>query len=533
MSEKLKARLKAAKDKRRFVEAEIEEAYRFVFGTSFLHPDQEPNRKEIFDTTVTTAVGDLVTVIMTHLLPQDKNWVSFAPSKQFEARYGQNSQLNLRLADAESIYFEHVNGSDFYLESSEALTDAVIAGTGAIGVTVDDDGLRYNSLPISQIYYLSNGCDIDVVFREHKLPARTVAERYKKVPDWIRTMANDKPESMVDVIESMVPGKKRGHFEYTVHTSKDWAELHKQDCAYKPFIVFRFDKAVGQSCWSGSPVRTALPDIKNANQIMKDLLSDSEFIGRPTYFAKDSSLANVEYRSGTFIITDGEIPQPLPRSGDLTVHVNQIQDLRNSINRTLMADALPQGDRMTVAEVQVRTEKFFRRIGVHALRLEEEFLQPVVRATVTALQKATLLGEFTIDGDPTATREQKLRSIIMSTRSLRQRVESQAEVDRILGIVFAASKLGYDGLMHVDLNKVGRYIFEKSGFPATLLRSQEQVDQMIKAAQMTQAVTGAQQTMNGQGNPESSKATGEAIAGLMSDGSMPEALAGMIPQQGK
>lgn len=514
--ERLKLRLKSAKDKRRFVEAEIDEAYRYVFGTSFLNPSNEPDRKHIFDTTVTTAVGDLVTVIMTHLLPQDKAWVGFRVSKLREQEYGEQAATTLNLARAEDVYFEHVNGSDFYLESSEALTDAVIAGTGAIGVTVDDDGLRYNSLPIAQIYYVSNGCDIDVVFREHKLPARTIKERYKKIPQWISDLVRDNPETLVDVIESMVPGKKRGHFDYSVHTAKEWEELHCQDCTYKPFIVFRFDKAVGQSCWSGSPVRTALPDIKSVNEIMKNVLDDAEFIGRPTYFTNDAGLANVEYRPGTFITTDSQdIPRPLPRSGDLTVHVNQIADLRNSINRTLMADVLPQGDRMTTAEVQVRTEKFFRRIGVHALRLEEEFLQPVVRATVTALQKAKLLGEFTIDGDPSASREQKLKSIVMSTRSLRQRVEAQAEVDRISGIVFAASRLGNDGLMHVDLNKVGRYIFEKSGFPATLMRSQEDVDRMIKAAQATQAMTGVMQAQNGQGNQETSKATGEAIAGLL------------------
>lgn len=514
-AEKLKLRLKAAKAKRRVVEAEIEDAYRYVFGTSFLNPAQEPNRSKLFDTTVTTAVGDLVTVIMTHLLPQDKNWVGFSPSKQFEARFGQSAELNLRLSQAESIYFEHVNGSDFYLASSEALTDAVVSGTGAIGVTVGDDGLCYRCLPVSQIYYLSNGYEIDVVFREHKLPARALVERYKKIPAWLKEAAEKNPEDQIDVVESMTPCGS-GHFEYCVNLMKDWSELHCQDCAYKPFIVFRFDRANGQTCWSGSPVRAALPDIRMVNQIMADLSDDAAFIGRPTYFTRDSSLANVEYKPGTFIHAEvDDVPRPLPRSGDLTVHVNQISDLRNSINRTLMADVLPQGDRMTTAEVQVRTEKFFRRIGVHALRLEEEFLQPVVRSTVRALQVNKLLGQFTIDGDPAASPGEREKAIVMSTRSLRQRVEAQAEVDRILGTVFAASRLGNDGLMHVDLNKVGRYIFEKSGFPATLMRSQEQVDAMIQAAQAVQAISGATQTGLGQGSPETSRATGEAIAGLL------------------
>lgn len=47
------------------------------------------------------------------------------------------------------------------------------------------------------------------------------------------------------------------------------------------------------------------------------------------------------------------------------------------------------------------------------------------------------------------------------------------------------------------------------------MRSQEEVDAMIKAAQAAQTVTGAMQSAQGQGNPEASKATGEAIAGLL------------------
>ena len=171
---------------------------------------------------------------------------------------------------------------------------------------------------------------------------------------------------------------------------------------------------------------------------------------------------------------------------------------------------------MTTAEVQVRTEKFFRRIGVHAIRLEEEFLQPLVRSTVAALQKSGLiLNRIVLDGDPAYPKVDPRQTIIMSTRSLLQRVEAQAEVDRVLGTVFAASRLGQEGLMHVNLNKVGRYIFEKSNFPVSLMRSQEEVDQMIKAAQATQAISGIMQTRSGQGSPETSKATGEAIAGVL------------------
>lgn len=519
--DKIKTRFDRAKAERQLVEAEIDEAYRWIHGTSIINPDARPDRSHIFDTTAETAVGDLVTTTMTHLLPQDKRWVTFQTNSRFRAEFGSSSEMDLMLGQFEEQFYEHVNGSEFYLASAESKFDAFISGTGAIGVTAaSDEGLYYQALPIYQIYYLSSGCDIDVVFRLHKLPARTIVERYQRAPDWVRDLSRDKPDEQIEIIESMVPAKKRGHFEYQVWTKKDWTEISATTCPYKPFIVYRVDKSNGATCWSGSPVRTALADIRSVNQIMKDLLEDAEFIARPTYLVADNGVAMPDsYKSGQFILVDQSTMdsiKPLPRSGDLNVHVGQIQSLRDSINRALMQDVLPQGDRMTTAEVQVRTEKFFRRIGVHAIRLEEEFLQPLVRSTVAALQKSGLiLNRIVLDGDPAYPKVDPRQTIIMSTRSLLQRVEAQAEVDRVLGTVFAASRLGQEGLMHVNLNKVGRYIFEKSNFPVSLMRSQEEVDQMIKAAQATQAISGIMQTRSGQGSPETSKATGEAIAGVL------------------
>lgn len=511
---KTKSRFETAKRKRQQIVDELHSAYFYTspMGSPKYVADSPPDRTEQFDSTAEDAVNTLVTTIMSHLIPRDQAWIRLNLSERFKQFVPAHFTFEVLLEIEQAKFYEAINGSDFYKSVSEALKDCVISGTGAIGLRMAEDRtLLFYALPLAQLYYLDDGCgEIDTVFREHRLPVRTVIAKYSKVPDWIRRMHNEKPDEPVEVIECMFPGKKPGQYEWQVFTGK-WEELDSQTVKYKPIIVFRWDRTTN-STWGDSPVCKALPDIRTLNLMMADLLDASAYAVCPPMQTNALELqdAKIEARK-TYYSPNGQIKAIEMNGQRFDVGPQLVEMLKQSIRRMLMADVLPQSDRMTSAEVQVRQAEFFRRIGVYALRLEEELLEPIVRATIACLQNMNIM-EKSIGGEA-ATYDDKV--FTLETNSLNKRVEAQREVDRVTNMFMMASQLGPNGLRHINLPKTGRYLLERGGFPAALLNPEKEVEDAIKAEQAANVASGAMAAENGQATAESNQKLGEGAAALM------------------
>ncbi|WP_421876584.1 portal protein [Pacificispira sp.] len=504
----IKKRYKLACSKKEHHAEHINESYLYTY------PAREPKReagesvyRELYDSTATKSADQLISTILSFLIPNDSKWAVLDVEPEL-VKNRPHGELRRQLAGQTTILFHHLNQSNFYIAAAEALKDVIVAGSACLAVEYDDSGLRYTAVPVQELAYMDNGRgDVDTVFRDHELPARTLVEMYPDdAPQELKDMARDNPDKPVPVIESMTPNGKRS--DYALHLKKGWHKLFMKTVNYMPFVVFRWTKGANDT-WGDSPVRQTLAHIKTANKIVECMLDHGDFAAHGAWFTDDEGMKDQTLYPGAVLYTYGEGLKPIPFPGDLRVDNALLEQTRAQIREGLYSDALPPPDpanRMTTAEVTVRQGQFLRSIGPNAIRLEKEFLKPIVLATIRLLQNAGVMESFKVDAKP----------ITLLTYSLVRRQMAMEEITRTVEMIgLATSLFGPIGLANIDVPKLTRHILEAGGVSPQMLKPMEQVEQEMQAINTVQAMMGAQQAQSGQGNPETAQATGQALGGLV------------------
>lgn len=492
--------------------------YTFPSKDPYLTEGSNPDRLQLYETTAVDAVNTLSNSIMSFLLPLDQDWITLDVTESYKRKMpvlAFSQSLNLQ----QRLFFENLNNSDFYLAASESMIDCIVAGTGCLSIEMTDNGLKFQSIPMRQLFILDNGCDIDVVFRCHHLSVSKVIGMFvdNKVPDWLSQLETTNPDRKVGVIESMTPGigKNSGKYDYCIHLEQDWSPVLEQITAHKPFITFRWSKVAGQ-VFGDSPVRQALPAIKVANAWIRQILDHGEFASSGAFQTSDESLKDIKFHGGDIVfVSDPDGIKPISFPGNFNISTEQLQDARNVIRTMLMADSLPQANassRMTSDEVQQRVSQFFRRIGTTALRLEEELLEQIARNVILLLQTSGKLQKKLDDGTPFVVNG---NPIILTTQSIVKKAAALKQVEQMLQLIQYIQPFGPNGMAHIDLSKTSRFILESGQFPPELLNDEQAVQKSILAQQMAQMAAGSKQIASGQGNEQTSAATGSSIAALL------------------
>lgn len=512
--DQVKKRYALAKTKRETTEAEISDAYLYTSPARdpFKQGETTVSRQKLFDNTAVDAVNTLVNTIMSYLLPMDQQWVILDVIEAWKAKYP-TATIAASLDLETRKFFEAINRSDFYLSAAESMRDCIISGTGCIAQEIGDEGLEYTAIPIKQISFLDAGDGpIDTVFRKHKLAARVVSDMFKKkpIPGWLRDKIKNDPDARIDIIEAMMP--KGSKFEYGVFLETDWTPVSEQVTNYQTFIAYRWERIAGDT-WGDSAVRQALPFIKVANALQQLVLDGGDFASNGAWVTSDETLKDQIIRGGSIMYGDPDSIKPLQFPGSFNIGLDMLKDAREQIRMMLLADNLPVGsNRMTTDEVAARQQQFFRRIGAVALRLEEEFLEPVAYNTILLLQASGVMAKRLDNGMPLNLND---NPFTLETNSIVKRAAAMKQIEHLMQTLQMMQAFGPSGITNIDLPKTARFVLEQSGFPPGLLKDSAQVEKELTSANAAQAVSGGMATMKGQGSPETTSATGQAITQLM------------------
>jgi hypothetical protein len=501
--ENQKASLKTAKALRDPHLAEVHRAYWLTFpqGSPNVKPGTVQTRRHLFSSTAPTAIRNWASNVRTVMFPEDDQWCQFALKAGIA-----NTSLNLDVQKTNSILYSEINKSGFSLAMDESLMDCGIAGFGSFGIRYDKDCLHVEAFPMKSIYFLDSGTHrgIDKIFREHRLPARSIANMYKAVPDWIITKANgSKSDDLVDIIEFMQPGQKDGEWELHTVTHK-WEPLLKQVLKFKPFHVYRMLKLPGES-FPDSIVRQALADINTSNAVSADLLDMTAYQARPARLATgDPSLAK-PIRAGQTLygLADAAI-KVIDGGSNSTMAMQVLDRVDQKINDALMAQSLPNvpGQRMTTAEVQARRADFLTSHTVYADRLERECVIPAMTAIIDCLKAA---GRITLD------RTVKDSPYEIVTNSINAKIKAQKEIDRIMGLWTYAVEISAKPVPGMSPAKVLLYVLREGGFPEELIPTEEEAQTMHDASSIASGIGGAIQTVGGQGGSDAGEAIGQMV----------------------
>lgn len=485
-----------AKAAREIHEPEISEAYKFTFPNRDIWRVQEgeTDRTKLFDATASDGVQNLVSTILTLLIPQNQQWAYVDVRDEIKPKIAPDIRRMLDMSN--KVVFKTIRDSNFYVAASEALTDCVISGTGAISMIESDKGIDFLAIPTHQLYFLENHKgEVDTVFRQHHLTAQYLIEKYgeETVGREVVTLAQSNPHGKVKILESCLKGPDDEGLMYRVYLEDKMVLLEEKVSPAQMFIVFRFGKTLG-SIWGESPVRQALAHIRVANQATQLIMTQSAWAGLGAWQTDGSestvNFANMKIEPGDVITVDSEL-RPIPFPGNFNITFQTVEDQRQKVRTMLFNDAIipPQeSQQMTAFEVQVRQSEFFRRIGPYGLRLEIEFLRPIIKNLITRLQLRGELPEIISDN----------QSYEIVVNSAVKKGIGMSEIQRDIQLLQIVSQLGPEAVAQVDIQALARKILRDGDMSPEVLLDPDVVSEKLQAAQQQQMLAQAAEQLQAQ-----------------------------------
>ena len=191
------------------------------------------------------------------------------------------------------------------------------------------------------------------------------------------------------------------------------------------------------------------------------------------------------------VITVDSMLQPIPFPGNFQITFQTVEDQRAKVRTMLFNDAIipPQeSQQMTAFEVQVRQSEFFRRIGPYGLRLEIEFLRPIIKNLIKRLQLRGELPEF-------INNNQEFEIVVNS--AVKKGI-GMSEIQRDIQLLQIVSQLGPEAVAQVDIQALARKILRDGDMSPEVVLSEDEVAQKLQAQQQDALLQQATQAIQEQ-----------------------------------
>lgn len=433
-SEEIINRFENAKKRKVVWEETYEEALEYVspqretFDTEFKGSRKDGGNR-VFDSTSQNALFKYASNIQSSLTPPMKRWVELTPGPSLKS----DKKLKKTLQNITEIMFSNLHNSNFDTQIAESFLDLGI-GTGAILAFKGTKEKPFNfvNVPLSQLY-LEEGpyCRVDTSFRYFELSPRNITKQWEdaNLNEDLQTALSENPDKPRKFIEATIPEKiiisevsqdetrqvnqrEVDGFKYYVLDEASQDIIVEREMRSSPWIIFRWANLPGEIYGRG-PALTALPDIKTLNKTKELLLQAASMAIFGMWTLADDGVINIEnikFGPGAVIPVSsnpgslqGPSLSPLPTPGNPDLAQIIINDLRNSVNEMLFADALGPVDLpvKTATEISIRQQELAKRIGSAFGKLQYELISPLINRLLDILDELGLidLGPFRVDGN--------------------------------------------------------------------------------------------------------------------------------------
>jgi hypothetical protein len=257
-----------------------------------------------------------------------------------------------------------------------------------------------------------------------------------------------------------------------------------------PFVCFRWSKCAGEVYGRG-PLLNALSAIKTTNLTVELILENAQMSISGIYQMEDDGVINpdtIQLVPGSIIpkAMGSQGLQPINAAGRFDVAQLILSDMRLNIKRALYNDMLGDPDKTpaTATEIAERMADLSRRIGSAFGRLQVELVQPVLQRVIYILKKQGRIDLPTVNG-----REVKIRSVSpLAQAQANQDISSIARYLQLIGGTFGPEMLN----LLIDQEKTSVELAKKFGVPESLIRDEQQRNQLVAAMQQMQQQQGAQ-----------------------------------------
>lgn len=451
----------------------------------------------VYDCTAIQAVIDAAAMTHMKLTPPHTRWFEVAWSPDVNVR---DRQLD-DLADA---LFRHLDASSFHAVIELAYQQAQIS-QACLAVNEASSLARsafdIEVIPAAEIYPEHAWTPHErTVWRVREMPFALVKERWHLSKAILAQYeGRGEREAGRDAVIALTEGAlwqaKDRNFRYVAIVGKgELAQIVEDERQQStPFIVGGYAEAPGENLPRG-PVLSVLADIKTVNKVVELVLKNASIAVTGIWQADDDGVINpatIKLVPGAVIpkAIGSEGLQPLKAPGRFDVAEIQMQRLQLVIRDAIMRREMPQMDKSHITAEAVSREamevELLRMPGL--LVLWQTLIIPLIRRCADILQRRNewppeLAGEIgrTVEVHPVAP---WLKAQVLG--------EVQQEVMALqMAAMVAPERLP----LVADLPLWQRSVLERLGFPATMIRSEDEIAEAEAAQDQAQAIQAAAET---------------------------------------
>jgi hypothetical protein len=471
-------------------------------------------RDDVYDSTAIDAAQKFAANIHGTVTNPAFKWFEF----QWKTKsLRQDKEAVAWLQECTEVVYEELYDSNFDSEISSAFQDLVDLGNAIVVSEVENDsktdwqGFNFTAAPIRECFFeRDHRGNLVRFYRWLEWTAVEIASKLKKedrtkLPEEIEVCLKEggDPEKRFTVIfcvyeraskkkskgsrKALAPKERAYGVKHVLMMSK--LELGEEDGYYEmPACHAPWERTSG-SKWGHGPGMVMAPTVEYLNNRLEmEEMAIRKAIDPPTLVRQRGLLSDLNQKPGEFtLVTDVERDVKVLGSGariDLS-HVS-IEDLRKMIRHAFHEDELQlkESPQMSATEAQIRYELMNRVLGPTMGRIQNGLLDPTLMRTFM-----TLLRNGRFPPMPKSAEDARGQPKIHYSGPLvrAQKMDEVASMDRFVGDIGAMAKVFPPVMNVIDPIKYAREKAERMGIPASILRTDSEVQAMQKQQQAVQA----------------------------------------------
>lgn len=414
-----------------------------------------------------------------------------------------------------------MNNSNFQTEIHEVYLDLGI-GTAALYIGEHPDKIvHFSARSMKEIYVEENNLGmIDIVDRVFKWKLRQIVQEFgvESLPPKLFKEYKDGNQNEFEIVhitepmtdEEYTAKSKTFKFKSCYLMKEDAVKLSEKNFHEFPYCVPRWTKTTGEVYGRG-PGMDMLPAIKMVDRMMETTLKGAQkTVDPPLMVADDGVIGNVRLTPGglTVVRPLSDVPiRPLITDARIDFGIQLIESVRQEIRKGFFIDQiqLREGDRMTAAEVNQRTEENLRLMGPVLGRQNFELLRPLIERVFGIMSRKNLF--------PLAPEQIRGKSFDVRYSSLVARAQRMSEGQNLTRAISVAAPFINADPQAVDVinaDECLKYTLDIYGVPQKLLRSAQEVKKIREGRASAQEQMAQQQSEMHQADVASKVAPGMA-----------------------
>jgi hypothetical protein len=459
--------------------------------------DGEKRNEKIFDDTAPAALPKFVACVISVAMPANQEYQKLIIQDE---EFTDNAEVERFYEKTIKVLFRHRYSakSKFQDQVASVIKDVGLYGTGIM--FVDDmvgGGIRYKSLALHQCYISEDAYGmVDTLHRKFQWTAHQAATKFgeDKLPENMRACLKTDPNKKFWFLHCVKPNKfkvaqardYRGMDYWSCYISVDEGRKIIDEGGFRvfPFAVVRAETSSSE-VYGRSRVMRVLPSIKTANEMMKTILRAGQLVVQPPIMlSDDGSLQAFNLRPnalnfGAIDDQGRDRVKAFNTGGKPDFGEELLMNTRKVIDDALFVtlfNILKDGPSITATQAMLEAQEKGQLLFPEVGRIQNELLSALTDRELDILAHSNQLPEM----------PQILKDYYynggehhIEYNSPLNQAQAAGQGVAILNTIQAIAPLAQidaSVLHRFDLDAMASMLAKSNGLPASLIKSDEEVD---------------------------------------------------------